>query len=172
MNEWCIYIALCVLLYTQSAVQSCVCVGRGGGFSPQPPPVCSIQNNMLRGCPNSHLKAAIKIFTASGHSALIMGLTELWWWDGYDDEPCFRITETACPILPIRGSSGPDGKPAPASLSISRRMTSMSDMPTALATTVHQTMLKIVQRSETFQSWFGTDLLIVWRRKKVPFIVG
>ncbi len=37
MNEWCIYIALyCVLLYTQSALQSC------GGFSPQPPPVCSI----------------------------------------------------------------------------------------------------------------------------------
>ncbi len=37
MNEWCIYIALfCVLLYTQSALQSC------GGLSPQPPPVCSI----------------------------------------------------------------------------------------------------------------------------------
>ncbi len=37
MNEWCIYIALyCVLLYTQSALQSC------GGVSPQPPPVCSI----------------------------------------------------------------------------------------------------------------------------------
>ncbi len=31
MNEWCIYIALyCVLLYTQSALQSCVC---GGGPS-------------------------------------------------------------------------------------------------------------------------------------------
>ncbi len=27
----------CVLLYTQSALQSC-----GGGVSPQPPPVCSI----------------------------------------------------------------------------------------------------------------------------------
>ncbi len=39
MNEWCTYIALyCVLLYTQSAVQSC----GGGGGSPQPPPVCSI----------------------------------------------------------------------------------------------------------------------------------
>ncbi len=39
MNEWCIYIALyCVLLYTQSALQSC----GGGGVSPQPPPVCSI----------------------------------------------------------------------------------------------------------------------------------
>ncbi len=38
MNEWSIYIALyCVLLYTQSALQSC-----GGGVSPQPPPVCSI----------------------------------------------------------------------------------------------------------------------------------
>ncbi len=38
MNEWCIYIALyCVLLYTQSSLQSCV-----GGVSPQPPPVCSI----------------------------------------------------------------------------------------------------------------------------------
>ncbi len=37
MNEWCIYIALyCVLLYTQSALQS------WGGVSPQPPPVCSI----------------------------------------------------------------------------------------------------------------------------------
>ncbi len=37
MNEWCIYIALyCVLLYTQSALQSC------GGVSPQPPSVCSI----------------------------------------------------------------------------------------------------------------------------------
>ncbi len=37
MNEWCIYIALYyVLLYTQSALQSC------GGVSPQPPPVCSI----------------------------------------------------------------------------------------------------------------------------------
>ncbi len=37
MNEWCIYIALyCVLLYTQSSLQSC------GGVSPQPPPVCSI----------------------------------------------------------------------------------------------------------------------------------
>ncbi len=41
MNEWCIYIALyCVLLYTQSALQSCG--GGGGGVSPQPPPVCSI----------------------------------------------------------------------------------------------------------------------------------
>ncbi len=38
MNEWCIYIALyCVLLYTQSALPS-----RGGGVSPQPPPVYSI----------------------------------------------------------------------------------------------------------------------------------
>ncbi len=38
MNEWCIYIALyCVLLYTQSALQSCE-----GGVSPQPPLVCSI----------------------------------------------------------------------------------------------------------------------------------
>ncbi len=38
VNEWSIYIALyCVLLYTQSALQSC-----GGGVSPQPPPVCSI----------------------------------------------------------------------------------------------------------------------------------
>ncbi len=36
MNEWCIYIALCVLLYTQSALQS------RGGVSPEPPPVCSI----------------------------------------------------------------------------------------------------------------------------------
>ncbi len=37
MNKWCIYIALyCVLLYTQSTLQSC------GGVSPQPPPVCSI----------------------------------------------------------------------------------------------------------------------------------
>ncbi len=37
LNEWSIYIALyCVLLYTQSALQSC------GGVSPQPPPVCSI----------------------------------------------------------------------------------------------------------------------------------
>ncbi len=34
MNEWCIYIALyCVLLYTQSTLQSY------GGVSPQPPPV-------------------------------------------------------------------------------------------------------------------------------------
>ncbi len=37
MNELCIYLALyCVLLYTQSTLQSC------GGVSPQPPPVCSI----------------------------------------------------------------------------------------------------------------------------------
>ncbi len=37
MNDAHIYIALyCVLLYTQSALQSC------GGVSPQPPPVCSI----------------------------------------------------------------------------------------------------------------------------------
>ncbi len=37
VNEWCIYIAiLCVLLYTQSAVQS------WGEVSSQPPPVCSI----------------------------------------------------------------------------------------------------------------------------------
>ncbi len=35
-NEWCMYIALyCVLLYSQSALQS-------SGVSPQPPPVCSI----------------------------------------------------------------------------------------------------------------------------------
>ncbi len=31
-----LYSAFCVLLYTQSALQSCV------GVSPQPPPVCSI----------------------------------------------------------------------------------------------------------------------------------
>ncbi len=39
MNEWMmhLYSAFCVLLYTQSALQSC-----GGGVSPQPPPVCSI----------------------------------------------------------------------------------------------------------------------------------
>ncbi len=38
MNEWCIYIALyCVLLYTQSTLQSC-----GGGSLLKPPPVCSI----------------------------------------------------------------------------------------------------------------------------------
>ncbi len=36
MNEWCIYIALCVLLFTQSALQS------WGGVSPQPPPLCSM----------------------------------------------------------------------------------------------------------------------------------
>ncbi len=37
MNEWSIYIALyCVLLYTQSALQSYE------GVSLQPPPVCSI----------------------------------------------------------------------------------------------------------------------------------
>ncbi len=38
MNEWMmhLYSAFCVLLYTQSALQSC------GGVSPQPPPVCSI----------------------------------------------------------------------------------------------------------------------------------
>ncbi len=41
MNEWGISIALyCVLLYTQSALQSCV-----GGVSPQPPPVCSIHRD-------------------------------------------------------------------------------------------------------------------------------
>ncbi len=46
-QQWCkkyskilLYIVgFCVLLYTQSALQSCVC---GGGVSPQPPPVCSI----------------------------------------------------------------------------------------------------------------------------------
>ncbi len=31
-----LYSAFCVLLYTQSALQSC---GGGGGVSPQPPPV-------------------------------------------------------------------------------------------------------------------------------------
>ncbi len=31
-----LYSAICALLYTQSALQSC------GGVSPQPPPVCSI----------------------------------------------------------------------------------------------------------------------------------
>ncbi len=37
VSESCIYIVLyCVLLYTQSALQSC------GGVSPQQPPVCSI----------------------------------------------------------------------------------------------------------------------------------
>ncbi len=37
LNDWCIYIALyCVMLYSQSALQSC------GWVSPQPPPVCSI----------------------------------------------------------------------------------------------------------------------------------
>ncbi len=43
MNEWCIYIELyCVLLYTQSALQSCVCVFVCvGGVSPQPPSVYS-----------------------------------------------------------------------------------------------------------------------------------
>ncbi len=36
-HECCVYIVLyCVLLYTQSALQSC------GRVSPQPPPVCSI----------------------------------------------------------------------------------------------------------------------------------
>ncbi len=41
MNKLCIYIAVyCVLLYTQSALQSWG--GGGGGVSPQPPPVCSI----------------------------------------------------------------------------------------------------------------------------------
>ncbi len=44
MNEYCIYIMLyCVLLYTQSVLQSCGGGGGGGrGISPQPPPVCSI----------------------------------------------------------------------------------------------------------------------------------
>ncbi len=38
LNEWMmhLYSAFCVLLYTQSALQSC------RGVSPQPPPVCSI----------------------------------------------------------------------------------------------------------------------------------
>ncbi len=45
ISEWCTYIALyCVLLYTQSALQSGGVGGEwgGGGVSPQPPPVCSI----------------------------------------------------------------------------------------------------------------------------------
>ncbi len=39
--EWMmhLYSAFCVLLYTQSALQSC---GGGGGVSPQPSPVCRI----------------------------------------------------------------------------------------------------------------------------------
>ncbi len=42
MNEWCVYVVLyCVLLYTQSTLQLCVCVG-GGGVSPETPPVCCI----------------------------------------------------------------------------------------------------------------------------------
>ncbi len=54
MNEWCIYIALyCVLLYTQSALQSC-----GGGVSPQPPPVYSI-----------HLDDAMAHHTRSSHTS-------------------------------------------------------------------------------------------------------
>ncbi len=43
MNEWMMHLdsaLYCVLLYTQSALQSCG--GGGGGVSPQPPPVCSI----------------------------------------------------------------------------------------------------------------------------------
>ncbi len=45
MNEWCIYIALyCVLLYTQSALQSCVW---GGVSSPQPPPMKAARNLTL-----------------------------------------------------------------------------------------------------------------------------
>ncbi len=40
LYEWCIYIALyCVLLYTQSALQSY------GGVFPQPPPMCSIHDD-------------------------------------------------------------------------------------------------------------------------------
>ncbi len=45
MNEWCIYIAFyCVLLYTQSALQSC---GVGGGGYPQPTPVDSHQIKLV-----------------------------------------------------------------------------------------------------------------------------
>ncbi len=46
MNEWCIYIALyCVLLYTQSALQTWG--GVGGGFSSQPPNTFSSIDNKL-----------------------------------------------------------------------------------------------------------------------------
>ncbi len=39
MNEWCIYIALllCIAIHPKRFT-----IMRGGGFSPQPPPVCSI----------------------------------------------------------------------------------------------------------------------------------
>ncbi len=41
LNEWWIYIALCVLLYTQSALQLC------WGVSPQPPPSLGLFVNQL-----------------------------------------------------------------------------------------------------------------------------
>ncbi len=51
-NERCIYIVLyCVLLYTQSALQSC------GGVSPQPPPVCSTW--MMRRLPQDNGASAL-----------------------------------------------------------------------------------------------------------------
>ncbi len=54
MNEWCIYIALCVLLYTQSALQSCVWGGGGGGLSST---TTSVQL-MLRSCDGCHRTTA------------------------------------------------------------------------------------------------------------------
>ncbi len=41
VNEWCIYIALCVFLYTPKRF-TIMWGGGGDGVSPQPPPVCSI----------------------------------------------------------------------------------------------------------------------------------
>ncbi len=57
MNEWCIYIALyCVLLYTQSALQSCG--GGGGGESLLNHHQCAASTWMMRRLPQDNSASA------------------------------------------------------------------------------------------------------------------
>ncbi len=57
MNELCIYIALyCVLLYTQSALQSCVCVGGGSLLNHHQ---CAASTWMIRRLPQNNGASAL-----------------------------------------------------------------------------------------------------------------
>ncbi len=60
MNEWCIYIALyCALLYTQSALQSCVCVCVWGGGSLLNHHQCAASTWMMRWLPQDNGTSAL-----------------------------------------------------------------------------------------------------------------
>ncbi len=77
---WCIYIALyCVLLYTQSALQSC------GGVSPQPPPVCSIHLDDMTAATGQRCQCAHHTPATGGEEKVIepikwMGIIRRPWW--------------------------------------------------------------------------------------------